>query len=387
MRIRAVAAALLLAVSPAAFHAAPTAAQPAKDDPVTEMARQRFQEGVKLYDQGRFEEARAAFLQAYALKKHPAVLLNLAQSELRSNHPVDAARHFSQYLRENPNANAAESKAAQEGLSAARTRTARLDIRVNIQGADIVVDDELLGRSPLPEPVDTLGGARKVEVKMPGYKPVVVTTNARVGKTETVNITLESESGAPVPAPPSPAGLEPTSDRSASEKDEGVSISTEGRKPFFQWMLDDHTAWVTGGATVLGLTSGVAFTLLANKASNNADNIAQQILDHTAKDPELLNYGNENRTGNPCADPIPVTSTTNYAPACKQLKDNLDIHDTDLTLSYVGWGLAGAGAVATGVLYFVRTSPGKSTASNVQPVVVAPIVGSSVHGMVIGASF
>ncbi len=387
MRIRAFAAALLLALSPAAFHGTPAAAQPAKDDPVTEMARQRFQEGVKLYDQGRFEEARAAFLQAYALKKHPAVLLNLAQSELRSNHPVDAARHFSQYLRENPNANAAESKAAQEGLSSARARTARLDIRVNIQGADIVVDDELLGRSPLPEPIDTIGGTRKIEVKMPGYKPATVTANARVGKIETVNVTLESESGAPVPPPPSPAVQETTSDAPTPGKDEGVSISTEGRKPFLQWVQDDHVAWATGGVTILGLTSGVVFTLLANRASNNADNIAQQILDHTAKDPELLNYGNENRTGNPCADPIPVTSTTNYAPACKQLKDNLDIRDTDQTLAYVGWGLAGAGAVATGVLYFVRTSPARSTASYVQPIVVAPVLRTDVRGLVIGASF
>ena len=56
------------------------------------MARRRFQEGVKFFDQKKFEEARAAFLQAYALKHHPAVLLNLAQSEIRSGHPLEAAR-------------------------------------------------------------------------------------------------------------------------------------------------------------------------------------------------------------------------------------------------------------------------------------------------------
>src|SRR5690348_30854 len=53
------------------------AAAPA--DPITEVARQRYQEGVKAFDAGKFEDARAAFLQAYALKRHPAVLLNVGQ--------------------------------------------------------------------------------------------------------------------------------------------------------------------------------------------------------------------------------------------------------------------------------------------------------------------
>ena len=36
----------------------------AADDAVTEVARQRYEEGVKAYDSGRFEDARSAFLQA-----------------------------------------------------------------------------------------------------------------------------------------------------------------------------------------------------------------------------------------------------------------------------------------------------------------------------------
>ena len=73
MRTRPVALALLLAFAPAAA-AMPARAQTAADDPTTEMARARFKEGVGFYDKGQFEQARASFLQAYALKKHPAVL-------------------------------------------------------------------------------------------------------------------------------------------------------------------------------------------------------------------------------------------------------------------------------------------------------------------------
>jgi Flp pilus assembly protein TadD len=71
----------------------------AQDDPVTIQARARFKEGVEFYDKGQFENARLAFLQAYALKKHPAVLLNLAQSSAKAGHPLEAAKNFQQLIK------------------------------------------------------------------------------------------------------------------------------------------------------------------------------------------------------------------------------------------------------------------------------------------------
>ena len=92
MRNRACLTALLVVVSQALVPVSPAHAQ--DEDAVTDMARRRFQEGVKFFDQKRYDEARAAFLQAYALKHHPAVLLNLAQSEIRSGHPVEGLATF-----------------------------------------------------------------------------------------------------------------------------------------------------------------------------------------------------------------------------------------------------------------------------------------------------
>src|SRR5262245_23442713 len=76
----------------------------AQSDGETEVARQRFREGVAHYDRQDYEKARLAFLQAYLLKPHPAVLLNLAQSELRAGRHAEAAANFAKYLRENPTA-------------------------------------------------------------------------------------------------------------------------------------------------------------------------------------------------------------------------------------------------------------------------------------------
>src|SRR5579862_3781224 len=82
-------------LSSAVAFAAPPVHASTDDDATVAMARERFKEGVAYFDQKQYDKARAAFLQAYALKKHPVVLLNLAQSELRSGHEADAAKHFS----------------------------------------------------------------------------------------------------------------------------------------------------------------------------------------------------------------------------------------------------------------------------------------------------
>src|SRR5450755_1786107 len=94
--------------------AAPPVKASADDDATVAMARERFKEGVSYFDQKQYDKARAAFMQAYALKKHPAVLLNLAQSELRSAHEADAAKHFAAYLREAKDSSDAEKQRSEE---------------------------------------------------------------------------------------------------------------------------------------------------------------------------------------------------------------------------------------------------------------------------------
>src|SRR6186713_1258846 len=115
----------------------------AQDDVTLSMARERFKEGVSYFDKKDFAKARVAFLQAYALKKHPAVLLNLAQSELRSGHEADAAKHFAQYIREHKDATEAERQGAETGLTAAKALVGELTLDVDAAGAEVYVDGDL----------------------------------------------------------------------------------------------------------------------------------------------------------------------------------------------------------------------------------------------------
>ncbi len=115
--LRRAAGVILLA---ALASAAPRAARAQGDDSSVVEARARFREGVTLYDQGKYEAARAKFKQAYALKQHPDVLLNLGWSSLKSGHPQEAEESFQGYLRDAKDAPAAKRAEAEKGLAQAR---------------------------------------------------------------------------------------------------------------------------------------------------------------------------------------------------------------------------------------------------------------------------
>lgn len=88
-------------------------------DVTTREARNRFREGVALYDQELYEAASAKFKQAYALRPHPDVLLNIGWSELRAGHRDEARSAFNDYLHESKNVTSEKRLEAQRGLDLA----------------------------------------------------------------------------------------------------------------------------------------------------------------------------------------------------------------------------------------------------------------------------
>lgn len=150
------------------------------DDTAT--ARLRFQEGVDLYDKGQYDKARAAFLQAYALKKHPAILLNLGQSNLKLGRAGEAARNFVQLLKEPQGLTPAQKTEAEVGLTAARAKCGRIDVQA-VSGAEIVIDGERMGVAPT-EAIDVEPGSHTVKVKDQPEKSV----NVAVGQIVTVKM-------------------------------------------------------------------------------------------------------------------------------------------------------------------------------------------------------
>lgn len=176
-------------------------------------ANARFQTGLKYYDARDFESARLAFTQAYAVLQKPSILLNLALSELYSNHPVEAIGHFEQYIKD-PSTTADKRDKAKKHLDEATKKTGHLQIRT---AADAEV--KLDGR-PLAPPfsmVHVMPGAHALEAKL-GAKTKTANVDAKPGDTISVDLGFESEPGpGPGPVTPPPSTGNPTAPPSSND--------------------------------------------------------------------------------------------------------------------------------------------------------------------------
>jgi hypothetical protein len=340
----------------------------AQDDAAIQMARERFQEGVKFYDAKQYDKARAAFLQAYALKKHPAVLLNLAQSELRSGHEADAAKHFAQYMRENKEASAAERQEADKGLTESKKTVGEIRVTVGADSADVYVDGNLEGRSPLAGPLYLKPGSHNLEARKDG-KSATATVTALAGQSGSVELSFDGgQSGvAPIPGPgpstgpgPGPAtgpvvggGPGPGNGPPGVEPDHGSN-----KPSFIEWAGDNKLAWVGGGLAVLGLAGGIGFAVTSKTSYNDAESIRQ----------EILKVANDNAVANPCGPPPAQKNGVNFKTACEKYQQRVDDGDSQKSWATVSFVVAGVAVAGTVVYYFVDTGSNKASIGKNKPV-------------------
>ncbi len=354
----AAAAAPLLAASPAL-------AQPV--DEVTDAARQRFQEGVELFDKGRFKEARAAFLQAYLLKRHPAVLLNLAQSELRSGYEHTAAMRFVEFLKKPGNSDPAMIDDARKGLNAAKSKVGELTIQAR-EGAEIFVDNEPAGTAPLSGPVYVTPGSHRVEVRLGTTSDSrKVTFVAGQAKTVAVGVPATPVPAAvpapvapkpsPAPAAPPPASPAPAPEalppaaappepatfeiQTSSTTDSSFADARSGKENPWQWAKRQPLSFATAGLGVVGLGASLTTALLASSHYDNANEVSAKI-DAKSRARNDAKFS--------CGD---ASTPAYYRDACQQFLDARSTGNTLRTTAVITGVVGGAALVGTAVWYFL----------------------------------
>jgi len=146
-------------------HAAPRAPTDdhAASGAVGEAAKQRFGEGVKHYAKKRYDRALAAFLQAYALTKNPAILFNLGITSVKLGNPLNAVHFFEQFLRDASTATPEQRARAESAIARARESLGSVEI-IAPDGADIAIDGEPIGRAPLAAPVAVQPGDHAITI-------------------------------------------------------------------------------------------------------------------------------------------------------------------------------------------------------------------------------
>jgi hypothetical protein len=385
MRTRPVAVALLLAFAPAVI-AMPAGAQSAAEDPTTDMARARFKEGVGFYDKGQFEQARASFLQAYALKKHPAVLLNLAWSSLKSGHTLEAEHYFKQFLTEGKDITDKQRADANDGLNQSHAKLGRIDVAA-AAGTEVTVDGDKVGTTPLPDPILVEPGAHTVKFKGPDGATDTDSVTVLAGEKAIARF-AKTASAAPVATAPPPAGTEaeatppapPPSDETPKPaepppaKEETANVS--GHRSLLS-PPETLAPVVVGGVVVLG-GAALAIAMLVSKqtAQNKANDTAAQISQHG---------------GTSCSPPSLASDATTtidkVQTACAEYQsDNKDVN-TDATIGNIALGVSVIAAVGTIVYWLVADRRGDSPSTGSTAPVVTPIVGSSVGGLSLSGRF
>jgi hypothetical protein len=381
----------------------------AQSDGETEVARARFKEGVQHYDQRDYDKARLAFLQAYLLRPHPAVLLNLAQSELRAGRYADAATNFAKYIRENPQADAMDH--AKASFEEAKQKVAELNVEVDAAGAMVVVDGNDVARSPVPN-VLYLAPGRHVVLARKGTAGADHTLDVVPGQRVYVTLKLQDGYGAAIPIPPTPA---------AAQSDAAVLAPRESTQPsepvdhprsqgFFSWIGDTPAA--IAGVTVAGLALGTSAVLagFANNryaAANNArDQIMTALQNNVEKGVLLGNAvpcGEEGIANNAqssfdrrVTEDSKTYLTGAFDNACKRFEDRSDSGDRLKTLSLISLGVGAFATIGTVVLYFsdtageadsAATSKSRSTATGRPRLNLTPVLSAETQGLWLDFAF
>jgi hypothetical protein len=216
---RARAARLVVALPLLAILAAPARARaddtpppaPAEAaDPAAEEARMHHRRGLELYDEGDLRLALVELERAYAIGKSYKVLFNIGQVELQLTHYAKARLALERYLVEGGSAITEKRRAEVEAdLATLRTRTATLTLRVNVEGAEVVIDETAMGRAPLTA-VIVNAGALRIQVTKPGFASRTRELTLAGGDAQTVDVELteskpdivvtQTTSGLPGPA-------------------------------------------------------------------------------------------------------------------------------------------------------------------------------------------
>lgn len=183
--LRRIGASFALSLTLFATHAALAPGLACADDSAARTeARERFDRGLRLFNQQDNDGALAEFQRAYELAPHPLVLYNIGLVYAAMGRPVAAVEIFDRLL------------AAPEGLDAGRLakvkterdqqaqRIGELAITSSVTGARVEVDGLEAGKLPLTSPLRVSSGVHIVALVATGYAParkqVVVPGQAKV---------------------------------------------------------------------------------------------------------------------------------------------------------------------------------------------------------------
>lgn len=157
-------------------------------------ARQRFERGIQLFEEGNAEAAQIEFQRAYELHPSWKILYNIAVCYRAKSDYVAALDTFTQYLEEGGAEVPAERRASVEkAIETLKPRIGRIAVQSSVKGAAVAVDDVRQGVTPLKEAVRVNPGRRRVSLTKAGYIPQTESIVVAPSETKTLSFKMEKK--------------------------------------------------------------------------------------------------------------------------------------------------------------------------------------------------
>jgi Tfp pilus assembly protein PilF len=232
-----------------------------------EEAQTRFRRGLELYEENDFRTALVEFQRAYDLAPSFRILYNIAQVQYQLQDYAGALLSFERYLADGgAQIDGLRRREVEKDIERLRVRVATLEIVVVESGAEIHVDDVLVGVTPLASPVVVSAGRRRISARLDGH--VAVTRVVDVAGGDTLSLVfdmVESKSPAEtlvaVEEPATAVVLEPAP---AVVMAPEPPLDDERAVPWVGWAV---TGALAAGATVTGVLALRASGDLEDKRS------------------------------------------------------------------------------------------------------------------------
>jgi len=186
--------------------AGPPAVTPAPD--ADDEASKLYEEGVKASKAEQWEKARDLFLQAWRIGRHWQIAANLGRVELKLGKHRDAAEHLAYFFKNAPSGlSEEEMQKARQLFREAREQVGEIKISTDVDGADLRVNGEPVGKAPLSDAVFVSPGDVVVEGRSEGYELKRVSVSVTAGSSHNVDLRLIPNQTLP-PSPQGGASLE-----------------------------------------------------------------------------------------------------------------------------------------------------------------------------------
>jgi hypothetical protein len=292
---------------------------PAADPQAKAQAQGLLNEGWTLYEKGDCAGALEKFNAAYAAYPSPKLMFNIGQANRDLSRPVEAMEAFEKFLASDTDASPETIATARKAVADLQEKLGRIRIDCQTTGAEVNVDGKSVGLTPLPDLVWATPGRHLIAASHASATPVLENVDVIAGSVGTVTLRFRPPAIAvaaePVPQPAAaPQPAPPKLDLGASP---APSAANKG------WWLGRKWTWVAAGSTALlaagAITAGVAM---------------QSRFDSLDKS---------------CGD------TSGKNSGCSQ--SEIDSVSSRQITANILWGLAAAGAVTTGVLFYFEGKP------------------------------